>query len=63
MAQSDLRRVRRVAQRRQRVDQELVAAILKAREAGETYRDIAKAAGVSHQTVWQLLKRQPPGTT
>lgn len=62
MAQSDLRRVARAASELHRSQAGLVDAILAARASGETYRDIAEAAGLSHQRVWQLVnerRREP----
>jgi transcriptional regulator with XRE-family HTH domain len=61
MAQADLRRVARAARKRERAEAELYEAIVAARASGETYRDIAKAAGLSHQGVWKIMQaRQPP---
>jgi predicted transcriptional regulator len=37
----------------------LVAAIVDASESGYTYRVIAKAAGLSHQRVAQIVKPKP----
>lgn len=54
MAQADLRRVRRAARRAADSEAELRDAIVAARASGETYRDIAEAAGLSHQRIWQL---------
>jgi len=34
---------------------ELEDAIIAARDSGETLRDIAKAAGMSHQRIWQIV--------
>ncbi len=56
MAQSDLRRVERTAVRAKKTRAELKAAILAARESGETYADIAKAAGLSSQRIQQIVK-------
>lgn len=63
MAQADLRRVTMRAQVVKRARGDLEAAIRDARASGETYRDIAAAAGMSYQRVWQLLneaKTPPP---
>lgn len=57
MTQSDLRRVERCAAAWQDARADLERAIQAARASGETYRDIAKAAGLSYQRVWQLLNR------
>lgn len=60
MAQADLRRVRRAARRVEDSEAELKDAIIAARESGETYRDIAEAAGLSHQRIWQLTHPKRP---
>lgn len=60
MAQADLRRVQRAAARVTDAREELIAAIFAAVSSGETYRDIARAAGMSHQRVGQIVK-QPKG--
>lgn len=54
MARADLRRVQRAVVRIKDAEDELKEAILAARNSGETYRDIAEAAGLSHQRVWQI---------
>lgn len=56
MARADLRRVERAAGRARESRAELVEAILAAAASGETYRDIAEAAGMSHQRVGQIVK-------
>ena len=56
VAQRDLRRVTRAAQAADRARSELVAAIVQARAAGETFRDIGSAAGLSHTRVQQLIR-------
>lgn len=56
MAQADLRRVARAAHNVENARAELIAAIVAAAHSGETYRDIADAAGFSHQRVWQIVK-------
>ena len=61
MAKADLRRVERAARSLQQSRDEFLAAILAARASGETLRDIAEAAGVSHQWISQLAnKRRSP---
>jgi hypothetical protein len=58
MAKSDLRRVQRAMSRCKDADQELRDAIIDAKASGETYRDIAEAAGLSHQRVWQIVNQR-----
>jgi DNA-directed RNA polymerase sigma subunit (sigma70/sigma32) len=65
MAQRDLRRVAAAARKLERVNAkaraELRAAILQAREAGETFRDIGNAAGLSHVRVQQIVREGEKG--
>jgi hypothetical protein len=56
VAQRDLRRVERAARRVDAARDELRAAILQAREAGETYDDVGRAAGLSRQRVQQIVR-------
>ena len=56
MAQADLRRVASAARKLERVKGELREAIRLARESGETYRDIGKAAGLSHTRILQIVR-------
>lgn len=56
MAQADLRRVRRARERLEAAQKELRAAIKSAAASGETYRDIAEWAGLSHQRIAQIVK-------
>ena len=58
MARVDLRRVQRAAQRVRECRDELEAAIEAASASGETYRDIALAAGMSHQRVGQIIHKR-----
>lgn len=58
MAQADLRRVRKAAEKIRSANEECRAAIVAARASGETLRDIAEAAGLSHQRVHQILSEQ-----
>jgi len=51
----DLKRVRQARARITAAEQELVAAMVAAHESGETYRDIAEEAGLSHQRVWEIV--------
>jgi DNA-directed RNA polymerase specialized sigma24 family protein len=55
MTLHDLRRVRSAARRAARAHAELRRAILAAHEAGESYRDIAEYADLSHQRVHQIV--------
>ena len=57
MAQKDLRAVRTAARRIERAERELAAAILRAVESGESYRDIAPWAGLSYSRVHQLARK------
>lgn len=54
MSQKDLRRVRVVAAKLQRAELELADAILKAHDAGESYRDIAPWAGLPYSRVYRM---------
>jgi hypothetical protein len=56
MAQADLRHVTTTARKLERVKAELRMAILRARESGETYRDIGEAAGLSHPRMVQIVR-------
>lgn len=59
MAQADLRRIARIVAKIAECQDELREAIIAAHASGETYRDIARAAGLSHQRVWQIANRPP----
>jgi hypothetical protein len=56
MAQRDLKRVRRHADKLARAREELGVAILAAHRSGESVRDIAPYAGISPSRVFELLK-------
>jgi hypothetical protein len=56
MARKHLRDVRNAAAKVNRARDELSQAMLAARESGETLRDIAHEAGLSHQQVSNLLR-------
>lgn len=56
MARHHLGRVAACAEKIKEVYENRDEAILEAWESGETYRDIAKAAGISHQRVAQIVK-------
>jgi len=55
-AQSDLRRVATTARKLEKVKVDLRLAILRARESGETYRDIGEAANLSHPRIVQIVR-------
>jgi DNA-directed RNA polymerase sigma subunit (sigma70/sigma32) len=56
VAQRDLRRVERAARDLDKARDELRRSILLAREAGETFEDIGRAAGLSRQRVQQIVR-------
>ncbi len=56
MARKDLDRLSKLAYDRERTQTAFNAAIVKAVESGETYRDVAAAARVSHQWVHKVMK-------
>ena len=58
MTQADLRRIERASERLERSREELLVAILNARDSGESFRDIARAAGMSHQRVHQIVREK-----
>lgn len=60
MAQADLRRVERATEKLSLARMELEASIRAAHASGETYRDIARACGMSHQRVWQIVNHPRP---
>jgi len=55
MAQVDLRRVERCRERMDEARAEWKRAIRDAVASGETYKDVARRAGVSHQRVGQII--------
>ncbi len=55
MAKRDLLRVERAAREVDRKREALRDAIKKAHEAGETYEDIGRAAGLSRQRISQVV--------
>lgn len=57
MAQKDLRRVARARDQVEQAEKERVDAIVAARRSGETLRDIAEVAGLSHQRIHQILRK------
>jgi len=58
MARRDMDRVSKARERLRQAQEELRAAIVAAVESGETYRDVAKSAGLSHQRVAQIVRGQ-----
>jgi len=52
-----LRRVERAAEKRRQAEQDYRTAVVNAYEAGCTFADIGKAAGVTEQAAAQLYKR------
>jgi hypothetical protein len=58
VARRDLLRVERAARDSDRAREALRDAILKAREAGETYDDIGRSAGLSRQRVSQVVNEK-----
>lgn len=58
MARADLQRVERATRRVAQAREELRLAILLARDAGETFDDIGRAAGLSRQRVQQIVREK-----
>lgn len=58
MSQRDLRRVTKCAEALERARENMFDAILAARDSGESLRDIAQAAGLSHQRVHQITSER-----
>ena len=58
MAQRDLRRVKRAAERVEAARDELARAIVAAVESGETLRDIAPYAGIAHSRLHEIVRRE-----
>lgn len=58
MAQADLRRVRRACERLEAARKEVRDSIQAAAASGESYRDIAEWANMSHQRVAQIVKER-----
>lgn len=56
MAQKHLRKVKQAAGEISAARRRFELAVMEAHESGETYRDIAQWAGVSHQTIHQIVK-------
>ena len=61
VAKSDLRRVSRCAHQVEMARLKFIEAIIVARDSGESLRDIAEAAGLSHQRVHQILTEPKQG--
>ena len=58
MAKRDLLRIERAARDVDRARETLRDAIVTAHEAGETYEDIGRAAGLSRQRVSQIVNER-----
>ena len=58
MAREELQRVARASRNVDEAREELFACIIAAHESGETLRDIAKAAGLSHQRIHQIAREK-----
>lgn len=56
VARADLRRVAKCAEELAEARANLRDSILDAVKSGETYRDVAEAAGMSHQRVWKIVQ-------
>lgn len=56
----ELERVRREAARSRQTSRRLVEAVKAAHAAGRTLREIATAAGISHEGVRGLLRKEAP---
>jgi hypothetical protein len=54
----ELARVKRAAERKSKAEQEYLAALRAAYDAGEEYADIGRAAGISRQAARQILNPQ-----
>ena len=63
VAQKHLREVERLARTAADARAAFVAALVAAHESGETFSDIARAAGITRQRVAQIVaaERRPPG--
>lgn len=58
MSLGDLRKVAKARARLQQAEADLVEAIMLARAAGETLRDIGEYAGLSHQRVHEIVRQE-----
>ena len=58
MARRHLEAVTAAAAAIKKAEARLLAAMVAAHESGETFRDIGKAAGLSHQRVWQRVSAE-----
>lgn len=55
MARADMRRVAQAKRDLERCRSDFIEAIKAAVASGETYRDVARMAGISHQRVHQVV--------
>lgn len=62
MAQTDLRRVERCKAQLDNAREQWRRAILDAVASGETYKDVARHAGISHQRVGQIVNEAKKAT-
>lgn len=60
MAKAHLRAVERAARKAAQAREGLRVAIMLARDAGETYDDIGRAAGLSRQRIQQIVNERRP---
>jgi hypothetical protein len=58
MARADLTKVRQARAKRDESERALLLAMVAASDSGETFRDIAEVAGLSHQRVHELVKAE-----
>jgi DNA-directed RNA polymerase specialized sigma24 family protein len=58
MARADMRRVSAARRQLRQTRDEFKAAIRAAVASGETYRDVARMAGISHQRVHQIVHEE-----
>jgi len=53
-----LQKITRARVRREKAERDLSAAVLEARAAGATLQQIADAAGVTRQRIYQIMKKR-----
>lgn len=58
MSQADLRNVAKALAKLRAAEQEFRLMILRAHESGETYRDIAEWAELSHQRIHEIVRAE-----
>lgn len=57
MSMGDLRNVRKAREKADKAERDFHLEILRAHQAGETYRDIGEFAGLSHQRCQEIVKK------